>query len=111
MIPPVRDTCGNEANTIRGHNSTDVRIPDGKCYRGPVWRMHEVMIVMKAGHTDWTLVNAKNCFGELITRALPEGPRQVRRRDDVVVVLSKAEYQRLSGKRVRLKDAILHGPD
>ena len=73
--------------------------------------MHEVMIVMKAGHTDWTLVNAKNCFGELITRALPEGPRRVRRRDDVVVVLSKAEYQRLSGKRVRLKDAILHGPD
>jgi hypothetical protein len=66
---------------------------------------------MKAGHTNWTLVNSKNCFGELITRALPEGPRRVRQRDDVVVVLSKAEYQRLSGKRVRLKDAILHGPD
>ena len=70
-----------------------------------------MMIVMKAGHMDWTLVNAKNCFGELITRALPEGPRQVPRRDDVVVVLSKAEYQCLSRKRVRLKDAILHGPD
>ncbi|HEU4792766.1 MAG TPA: type II toxin-antitoxin system prevent-host-death family antitoxin [Nitrolancea sp.] len=60
---------------------------------------------------NWQLADAKNRFSELVTQALTIGPQRVRRRDEVVVVLSEAEYQRLTGERVSLKDAILRGPD
>ena len=60
---------------------------------------------------NWQLADAKNRFSELVTHALTIGPQRVRRRDEVVVVLSEAEYQRLTGERVSLKDAILRGPD
>ena len=60
----------------------------------------------------WKLAEARNRFGELVDRALTEGPQHVRRRDDVVVVLSAAEYERLAGhrKRTSLTDLILDGP-
>lgn len=60
---------------------------------------------------SWQLADAKNRFSELVTRALTVGPQRVRRRDGVVVVLSEAEYQRLTGERESLKDMILRGPD
>jgi hypothetical protein len=69
------------------------------------------MIIGEARVMDWTLTEAMNRFSELITQALTEGPERVRRGNQVVVVLSEAEYQQLSGDRVRLKDIILHGPD
>ncbi len=60
---------------------------------------------------DRQMADAKNLFSELFTQALSMGPRRVHRRDEVVVVLSEDEYQRLTGEWIRLKDAILHGPD
>jgi antitoxin Phd len=54
--------------------------------------------------TDWAVAEAKNRFSELITKALTEGPQRVRRRDDAVVVISAAEYERLTPR----KDFIEH---
>jgi prevent-host-death family protein len=60
---------------------------------------------------DWQLAEAKNKFSEVMTKALTSGPQRIRRRDQVVVVLSEADYQRLTGERVTLKDYLLAGPD
>lgn len=43
----------------------------------------------------WQVAEAKNRFSELITRALREGPQHVRRRDEEVVVVSRAEWDDL----------------
>jgi prevent-host-death family protein len=59
----------------------------------------------------WQLAEAKNKFSEVMTRALTLGPQRVRRRDQVVVVLSEAEYRRLTGDHPTLKDYLLAGPD
>lgn len=48
---------------------------------------------------EWRLADAKNRFSEVVTRALSEGPQRVSRRGDTVIVLSEAEYLRLSGKK------------
>lgn len=60
---------------------------------------------------NWQLADAKNRFSELITKTLTQGPQRVRRRGQVVVMLSEADYQRLTGELVSLKDYLLHGPD
>ena len=52
----------------------------------------------------WQLQEAKNRFSELITKALTEGPQRVRRREDTVVVISAAEFERLKPS----KDFIEH---
>lgn len=57
------------------------------------------------------MADAKHRFSELVTQALTVGPQRVHRRDDVVVVLSEAEYQRLTGEQASLKDIILRVPD
>jgi antitoxin Phd len=49
--------------------------------------------------TDWAVAEAKNRFSELITKALTEGPQRVRRRDETVVVISAAEFERLRPRR------------
>ena len=59
----------------------------------------------------WQLAEAKNKLSEVVTRALTEGPQRIRRRDQAVVVLSEADYQRLTGQQVTLKDYLLTGPD
>jgi len=46
---------------------------------------------------EWQLAEAKNRFGELVNRALAEGPQFVHRRKDSVVVLARREYERLTG--------------
>ncbi len=53
---------------------------------------------------DWAVAEAKNRFSELITKALTEGPQRVRRRDEAVVVVSAAEFDRLKPR----KDFIEH---
>lgn len=58
---------------------------------------------------DWNLAEAKNRFSELVSKALTEGPQRVRRRKDAVIVLSAAEYERLSGKRPGFKDYLRKG--
>jgi prevent-host-death family protein len=60
---------------------------------------------------DWQLAEAKNKLSEVMTRALSSGPQRIRRRNEVVIMLSEAEYQRLTGERVTLKDYLLNGPD
>jgi antitoxin Phd len=59
----------------------------------------------------WQLADAKNRFSELVTKALTDGPQRVRRRDQVVIVISEADYQRLTGERSNLRDYLLNGPD
>ena len=60
----------------------------------------------------WKLADAKNRFSELVRKALEEGPQRVTRRGDAVVVLSEADYQRLTGQRPGFRDYLLgDGPD
>lgn len=56
---------------------------------------------------DWKLADAKNKFSEVVRRALAEGPQRVTRRNDAVVILSEAEYQRLTGNQPGLRDFLL----
>ena len=61
----------------------------------------------------WQLAEAKNKFSELFTRAMTEGPQRVRRRGETVVVVSQAEFERLSGnqpKKMSLGEFLLQGP-
>lgn len=60
---------------------------------------------------DWQLAEAKNRLSEVVNRALTEGPQRIRRRGDRVVVLSEAEYDRLTGKQQSLVEFLLDGPD
>jgi prevent-host-death family protein len=61
----------------------------------------------------WQLAEAKNKFSEVFTKAMTEGPQRVRRRGETVVVVSEAEFERLSGnqpKRMSLGEFLLQGP-
>jgi prevent-host-death family protein len=59
---------------------------------------------------EWRVAEAKNKFSEVMTKALTCGPQRIRRRDQVVVVISESDYQRLTGKRKTLVDHLLSGP-
>jgi len=60
----------------------------------------------------WQLQEAKQRFSQLVRRALDEGPQIVTRRgEEVVVVLSAAEFKRLSNGESDLRDYLLSGPD
>jgi prevent-host-death family protein len=59
---------------------------------------------------EWYVADAKNRFSELMNRALHEGPQRVQRRQEAVVVLAEAEYQRLTGARPDFKDYLMNGP-
>lgn len=59
---------------------------------------------------QWKLAEAKNKFSELVNRALSEGPQEVERRGDRVIVISKVEYEKLSGKTPNFKTYLLNGP-
>lgn len=58
----------------------------------------------------WQLAEAKNKLSEVVSRALSEGPQRIRRRGQVVVVLSEDEFNRLSGARESFTDYLLRGP-
>lgn len=60
---------------------------------------------------EWGLAEAETNIDDVMTDALTVGPQRVRRGDDVVVVLSEADYQRLIGEPVTLKDYLLAEPD
>jgi prevent-host-death family protein len=60
---------------------------------------------------DWKLADAKDRFSELVSRAIAEGPQRVTRREDVVFVLSEADYLRLHGTRPNFIEYLLNGPD
>jgi antitoxin Phd len=58
----------------------------------------------------WQVPEAKSKLSEVITRALNDGPQRIRRRGQVVVVLSEDDYLRLTGERETLTEYLLRGP-
>jgi len=60
---------------------------------------------------SWQLAEAKNKLSEVANKAMLDGPQFIRRRDQVFVLLSEVDYQRLSGERKSLIEYILDGPD
>ena len=62
-------------------------------------------------HATWQLQEAKNRFSEVINKALGEGPQIVTRHgEEIVVILSKAEYKRLLKSRTGLLDFFRRSP-
>lgn len=60
---------------------------------------------------SWKFGDALNNLDEVINRAFSEGPQHIHHNGQVVVVLSEAEYQQLTGERKTLMEYILDGPD
>jgi antitoxin Phd len=59
----------------------------------------------------WQLQEAKNRFSEVVNRALGEGPQIVTRHgEEIVVILSKAEYNRLQKSQISLLDFFRQSP-
>jgi prevent-host-death family protein len=60
---------------------------------------------------DWQLRDAKNRFSELVKRAHEEGPQVVTVRGErAAVVVSAAEYDKLTHPRATLTEFLLTGP-
>ena len=60
---------------------------------------------------SWQLQEAKNRFSEVVNRALGEGPQIVTRHgEEIVVILSKAEYNRLQKSQTSVLDFFRHSP-
>ena len=59
---------------------------------------------------EWRLADAKNRLTELVNKVLTVGPQIIQRRNDTVVVISKAEYERLIGERPSFKQHLLNPP-
>jgi len=60
---------------------------------------------------DWQMTDARHRLGEVVDRALREGPQRVTRRGEAVIVLSETDYQRLRGQRKSFKAHLMEGPD
>ncbi|HVH02543.1 MAG TPA: type II toxin-antitoxin system Phd/YefM family antitoxin [Amaricoccus sp.] len=61
----------------------------------------------------WQLAQAKNRFSEVFTKAMTEGPQTITRRGEQAVLISRAEYDRLSTpgpKKMSLGEFLLGGP-
>ena len=58
---------------------------------------------------EWQLAEAKNRFSELVNQALLVGPQRVRRRKDTVIIISAAEYERLTGQPTSFKQFLMAG--
>lgn len=60
----------------------------------------------------WQVQEAKQRFSELVQRVLDEGPQVVTRRgQEVAVVVSTEEYQRLTGRVPDFKEFLLAAPE
>ena len=61
--------------------------------------------------TVWQLQEAKNRFSEVVNKALEEGPQTVTRHgEEIVVILSKAEYNRLVKSQTSLLEFFRQSP-
>lgn len=61
--------------------------------------------------TIWQLQEAKNRFSEVVNKALSEGPQTVTRHgEEIVVILSKSEYNRLKKSQVGLVEFFRQSP-
>jgi prevent-host-death family protein len=59
----------------------------------------------------WQLQDAKNRFSEVVEKAVNEGPQIVTKRgEDTVVVLSMAEYKKVSKGRMSLVELFQNSP-
>ncbi len=47
----------------------------------------------------WQLAEAKNKFSEVFTRTIEEGPQFVTRRNQEIVLITREEYDRLTGEK------------
>jgi antitoxin Phd len=57
----------------------------------------------------WQLQEAKNKFSEVVETSITKGPQIISRRGkDTAVLISLADYQRLSGKKKDLKKALMN---
>lgn len=59
---------------------------------------------------EWRLAEAKNRLSEVVSKALGEGPQRITRRGEAVIVVSEADYMRLTGERVGFVDYLMSGP-
>ncbi len=65
---------------------------------------------MMANHT-WQLQEAKSKFSEVVNKALAEGPQIVTRHgEEIVVILSKADYARLRKSQTSLLEFFRQSP-
>lgn len=60
---------------------------------------------------DWKLAEAKNKFSEVVNLALTKGPQRVSRRDDMVIILSAEDYEKLTKKHLSFKEFLMKDPD
>jgi antitoxin Phd len=62
-------------------------------------------------NTIWQLQEAKNRFSEVVNKALQEGPQTVTRHgEEIVIIISKAEYHRLVKLQTNLLDFFRESP-
>ncbi|MBC8130665.1 MAG: type II toxin-antitoxin system prevent-host-death family antitoxin [Rhizobiaceae bacterium] len=54
--------------------------------------------------------DAQDHLGDVIDKALREGPQKIVRADDVVVVVDAGDDERLVSRRSSLKDLLFNGP-
>jgi prevent-host-death family protein len=59
----------------------------------------------------WQIHEAKQQFSQIVQRALDDGPQIVTRRGEEVVIVSAAEFRRLTGNKPDFKRFLLSGPD
>ncbi len=58
----------------------------------------------------WKLAEAKNKLSEVINLALAEGPQEIDRRGDRIMVIDKKSYDKLIGNVPNFKKFLLSGP-
>ncbi len=62
-------------------------------------------------NNTWQLQEAKNRFSEVVKKALAEGPQTVTRHgEEIVVIVSKAEYNRLLKSQASLLEFFRQSP-
>ncbi len=59
----------------------------------------------------WKLAEAKNRLSEVVNLSLEGTPQEVTRRNDAVMIISKTEYEKLTGIRQDFKTYLSEGPD
>lgn len=61
---------------------------------------------------SWQIQEAKSKFSELVRRTLEEGPQTITRHGrDAVVMVSGAEYRRLTGEKPDFKEFLMSAPE
>jgi antitoxin Phd len=66
----------------------------------------------KGSSVDWHIQQARQQFDKLVQMALDDGPQVITHRgEEAVVVMSAAEFRRLTSPRPSFKAYLLSGPD